>query len=131
VVIELNSLSKTYNMAGWRVGMGVGNSVAVQALASMKTQVDSGMALPIQLIAALAEIDIVVPSPKATFYIWFPVLPGYTDVDFQRKLLNEAHLSVAPGSMYGEQGRNWMRLSIGVADDRLAEALERLKRVRW
>jgi LL-diaminopimelate aminotransferase len=158
VVIELNSLSKTYNMAGWRVGMAVGNAVAVQALGSIKTQIDSGFAEPIQrmaitaltgsqawiadrnmiyqhrrdkVIAALAEIDIVVPVPKATFYIWFPVPSGYTDLDFQRKLLHEAHLSVAPGAMYGDQGRNWMRVSIGVADDRLDEALDRLKKVRW
>ena len=156
VVIEFNSLSKTYNMAGWRVGMAVGNATAVQALASIKTQIDSGFALPIQraaiaamrgdqrwlaernciyqarrdlVIAALAELGIRISPPQATFYIWFPVPVGYTDLEFQQKLLREARVSVAPGSIYGELGRNWMRLSIGIATPRLAEALDRIKRI--
>jgi LL-diaminopimelate aminotransferase len=154
VVIEFNSLSKTYNMAGWRMGMAVGNSTAVGALASVKTQIDSGHFLPIQhaAIAAiqgdqswlasrnaiyqerrdlaletLQELGIEIPPPKATFYIWFPVPAGYTDLDFQRKLLHEAHISVAPGSIYGQAGRNWMRLSIGIATPRLKEAMGRMK----
>lgn len=156
VVIEFNSLSKTYNMAGWRVGMAVGNEVAVQALASIKTQIDSGFALPVQrmavtamnedqtwllkrnqtyqkrrdlVMAALADLGIDIPVPKATFYVWFPVPAGYNDLDLQKKLLYEGHVSIAPGSIYGQQGRNWMRLSIGISTPRLEEGLARLKQV--
>jgi LL-diaminopimelate aminotransferase len=156
VAIEFNSLSKTYNMAGWRVGMAVGNEMAVQALASIKTQIDSGFALPVQhaaiaafqgdqtwmvkrnliyqerrdlVLATLNEVGIDIPTPKATFYIWFPAPANYTDIDLQKKLLYEAHVSIAPGSIYGDLGRSWMRLSIGIATPRLQEALSRIKQV--
>ncbi len=156
VVIEFNSFSKTYNMAGWRVGMAIGSATAVEALSKIKTQFDSGFALPIQrmaiaaltgdqgwliernqvyqrrrdlVIATLADLGIMVPVPLATLYVWFPVPAGYTDVDFHRKLLHEAHVSIAPGSIFGEGGRNWMRLSISTASTRLEEALARLREV--
>lgn len=155
VVVEFNSLSKTYNLAGWRVGMAVGNEMAVQALAQIKTQIDSGTSFPIQhmaitamngdqawladrnkiyqnrrdlVVAALAEINIQIPMPKATFYIWFPTPDGLDDMTFHEQLLEEAHVSVAPGSIYGDNGRNWMRLSIGIATPRLEEALARIKK---
>ncbi len=154
VVIEFNSLSKTYNMAGWRVGMAVGNAAAVKALGTIKTQVDSGLALPVQymaiaaltgdqtwlagrnaiyqqrrdmVLAALDELGLAVPAPKATLYVWFPAPDGMTDVEFHQKLLREAHVSIAPGSMYGQNGRGWMRLAIGVDTGRLQEALARIK----
>ncbi|MFQ5575998.1 MAG: aminotransferase class I/II-fold pyridoxal phosphate-dependent enzyme, partial [Anaerolineae bacterium] len=158
VVIEFNSLSKTYNMAGWRVGMAVGNPEAVRALATVKTQIDSGLALPVQRMAiaaltgdqswlaerndvyrrrrdmvagALQSMGLEVSLPKATLYIWFPAPAGYTDVEFHQTLLSGAGVSVAPGSMYGQNGRGWMRLSIAVATSRLEEAMERMSRVNW
>lgn len=157
VVLEVNSLSKTYNMAAWRVGMAVGNAAAVKALANVKTNIDSGIGLPVQhmaiaamtgdqswiqtrnqtlqkrrdrVIATLRRLGIEVAPPKGTLYIWFPVPPGYTDVELHQKWLHEGHISIAPGSIYGEQGRGWMRLSISVPDDRLQTALERLEAVR-
>lgn len=157
VVIEFNSLSKTYNVAGWRIGMAVGNETAVQALANVKTNIDSGLGLPIQhlaitaltsdqswlaernriyqqrrdvVIRTLSKLGINVPPPKATLYIWFPVPTGYTDVSLHEKLLSEAHVSIAPGYIYGQQGRNWMRLSVSASDDRLAEAMARLQKVQ-
>jgi LL-diaminopimelate aminotransferase len=156
VVLEFNSLSKTYNMAGWRVGMAVGNAQAIKALSTIKTQIDSGFALPIQhmattaltsdqswlvdrnkiyqqrrdmVISALQHLGLNVPAPKATLYIWFPTPNGYSDTDFYELILQKANVSIAPGSIYGQQGKNWMRLSIGVTTNRLAEALERLKKV--
>ena len=154
VVIEFNSLSKTYNMAGWRMGMAVGNPIAVAALSQIKTQIDSGISFPIQymainamngdqtwlaqrnqiyqerrdlVMAALQEIGVNIPAPKATFYIWFPVPGGGDDKAFHEKLLHEAHVSVAPGCIYGQGGQGWMRLSIGIATSRLKEALARIK----
>jgi LL-diaminopimelate aminotransferase len=157
-VIEFNSLSKTYNMAGWRVGMAVGNPMAIKALSTIKTQIDTGLAIPIQRMATTAltgdqswliernriyqerrdlavttlrDLGLQVSLPKATLYIWFPVPAGYTDIELHTRLLTQAHISIAPGSMYGQNGRNWMRLSISVPTVRLAEALDRLKEVKW
>lgn len=156
VVIEFNSLSKTYNLAGWRIGMAVGNETAVKALASVKTNIDSGIALPVQRMAIsaltgdqtwlaernqvyqtrrdivmpfLQDIGANIPAPQATLYIWFPAPAGYTDVEFHEKMLTEAHVSIAPGSIYGQQGQGWLRLSISVATPRLEEAIQRLQRV--
>lgn len=156
VVIEFNSLSKTYNLAGWRIGMVVGNPVAVKALAITKTQIDTGLAIPVQqmavaaltgdqswlkdrnrvyqerrdiAVAALRQMGLDVTAPKATLYLWFPPPAGYTDVEFHKKLLNEAHLSIAPGSIYGEEGVNWMRLSVSTPTERLKEGLDRLKKM--
>ncbi|RME49561.1 MAG: aminotransferase class I/II-fold pyridoxal phosphate-dependent enzyme, partial [Caldilineae bacterium] len=158
VVIEFNSLSKAYNMAGWRVGMAVGNPVAIAALAKIKTQIDTGHPLAVQrmavaaltgdqawlaernaiyqqrrdlAVAALRRLGLNVSPPPATLYLWFPAPPGYSDVDFHRKLLTEAHVSIAPGSMYGQQGVGWMRLSIAVPTHRLEEAMSRLEKVNW
>lgn len=154
VVIEFNSFSKTYNMAGWRVGMAVGNPVAVQALAKIKTQVDSGLAKPIQemaatalmgdqswlkernaiyqqrrdiCLAALAELDLVTFRPQGGLYVWFQTPPGYTSTDFHTRLLEEAHVSIVPGNIYGNQGEGWMRLSFVLDRPLLQQALARIK----
>jgi LL-diaminopimelate aminotransferase len=156
VAIEFNSLSKTYNMAGWRVGMAVGNKVAVQALATVKTQIDSGIGRPIQdmaaaamtgdqswlvernavyqerrdlTLAALHRIGFQVDPPRAGLYIWFQVPPGYTSVEFQTRLLEEAHISLTPGSIYGRNGEGWIRLSLVAATERMKEALGRLEKL--
>lgn len=154
VVLEFNSLSKTYNLAGWRIGMAVGNALAVQALAQVKTQIDSGIALPVQamavaalngeqdwiaernriyqtrrdlVVAALREMGLAVDPPLASLYVWFPVPPGYTSDQLHDYFLEKAHVSIAPGSYYGSRGEGWMRLSVGVGTDRLQEALARLQ----
>ncbi|MDM8529463.1 aminotransferase class I/II-fold pyridoxal phosphate-dependent enzyme [Anaerolineales bacterium HSG24] len=156
VVIEFNSFSKTYNMAGWRVGMAVGNSVAVQALAKIKTQIDSGLGKPIQRMAAtaltsdqswlternaiyqerrdlclnlLSEMGIEACRPVGGLYVWFKTPDGYSSVEFQLKMLEEAHVSLSPGTMYGQQGRGWMRLSFVSDVSVLTEALERMKKL--
>jgi len=156
VVIEFNSLSKTYNMAGWRVGMAVGNSVAVQALAKIKTQVDSGIAKPIQQMAAQAmngdqawvdernavyqkrrdlclaafeELGLEALPAKGGLYVWFRTPAGYTSAEFHDHLLEQAHVALVPGSMYGRQGEGWMRLSFVYDSETLIEALTRVKKL--
>jgi LL-diaminopimelate aminotransferase len=154
IAIEFHSLSKTYNMAGWRVGMAVGNKVAVKALATVKTQIDSGMARPIQdmaaaaltgdqswlaernavyqerrdlVLAALWQMGFQADIPKAGLYIWFRVPEGMTSQEFQTLLLQKAHISLTPGHIYGQNGEGWIRLSLAVATERLREALGRLE----
>ncbi len=156
VAIEFNSLSKTYNMAGWRVGMAVGYRVAVEALARVKTQIDSGIAKPIQDMAAAAltsdqswlternavyqerrdltlavlrKMGLAAETPKAAIYVWFRVPASYTSLEFHTRLLEKAHISLTPGSIYGKNGEGWMRISLAVATERLQEALARLERV--
>jgi len=158
VTIEFNSLSKSHNMAGWRVGMVVGNAIAIKALATVKTQIDTGLPRPVQemaiaaltgdqswiaarnaiyqqrrdmAVSALQALGLAVSPQKATLYLWFPVPHGFTDVEFHEKLLADAGVSIAPGSYYGENGRGWMRLSVAVPTERMAEAMERLKSVQW
>jgi LL-diaminopimelate aminotransferase len=156
VAIEFNSLSKTYNMAGWRVGMAVGNKVAVKALATVKTQIDSGMAKPVQDMAAAAltgdqswlaernaiyqeRRDLVLSAlhglgfqadtPKAGLYIWFRAPAGYSSLEFHIHLLEKAHVSLTPGHIYGANGEGYIRLSLAAPTERLREALARLARV--
>ena len=154
MAIEFNSLSKTYCLAGWRVGMAVGNPVAVGALATVKTQIDSGLAKPIQDMAAnaltgnqdyleqnrvtyqkrrdlcletLKQIGLETTTPKGALYIWFKAPPGYTSMEYHTLLLEKAHISVTPGHIYGKNGRGWMRISLVADTERLKEALVRLE----
>jgi LL-diaminopimelate aminotransferase len=156
VAVEFNSLSKTYNMAGWRVGMAVGNRVAIKALATVKTQIDSGLAKPIQDMAAAAltgdqswligrnaiyqerrdlclatlrKMGFEVDTPKAGLYIWFRIPAGYTSLQLHTYLLETAHISLTPGHIYGRNGEGWLRISLAAPTQRLQEALTRLERV--
>jgi len=156
IAIEFNSLSKTYNMAGWRVGMAVGCPVAVEALAMIKTQIDSGIAKPIQDMAAdaltgdqswlaprnaiyqerrdmslatLKKMGLETTYPKGGFYIWFRAPAGYTSQAFHELVLEKAHVSITPGHIYGKNGQGWMRISLVEKTGRLREALARLEKV--
>jgi LL-diaminopimelate aminotransferase len=153
VGIELHSLSKTYCMTGWRLGFAVGNADAIQALATLKTNIDSGQFLAVQAagVAALtgpdapvrervarwqARRDAVVtglraagldaPLPRATFYLWIPVPKGYDSVGFASHLLEEAGVVVAPGNGYGRRGEGFIRISLTAPDDRFSEAIRRI-----
>ena len=153
VAIELNSLSKTYNMAGLRIGMAVGNPEVVAALAAVKENVDSGPFDAVQYagIAALdgpqdiVEQNVAVYArrraiamdglmaaglraslPKATFYVWAEVPAGIPSAEFARSLLDRTGVVVVPGSAYGRGGEGHVRLSLAVSDDRLREAMGRL-----
>jgi LL-diaminopimelate aminotransferase len=156
VAIEFNSLSKTYNMAGWRVGMVVGNRTAVEALARTKTNIDSGIFLPIQRAAVLAltgdqswlkerneiycerrdiiletlrALGIEAATPQASLYIWAKVPKGYTSAEFAERLLEGAAISVTPGTAFGAHGEGYVRISLGMGTERIREAMERLARL--
>jgi LL-diaminopimelate aminotransferase len=157
VGIEFHSLSKTYNMTGWRSGMVVGNPIAIEALGRVKTNVDSGIFDAVQIasiaaldgdqtwveernarfqarrdatIATLRKIGIDAPAPKASLYIWAPVPAGQKSVDFSLRVLDEAAVWLTPGVGFGANGEGFFRISLTVPDQRLAEALERLEQLR-
>lgn len=154
VGIELHSLSKTYCMTGWRLGFVVGNGEAVQALATLKTNIDSGQFSAIQaagvaaltgpqepvrervarwqarrdtVVAGLRALGLDVPMPRATFYLWAPVPAGYTSVRFTEYLLEAVGVAVAPGVGYGKRGEGYIRISLTSPDARFAEAIRRLR----
>jgi LL-diaminopimelate aminotransferase len=158
VALEFNSLSKSYNMAGWRVGMTVGNAMAVEALARTKTNIDSGIFRPIQdaavlaltgdqtwleernevyrqrrdlILATLQEIGIRAFKPSASLYIWAETPAGYSSAEFATRLLKDAGVSITPGSVFGLRGEGYLRISLGMSTDRIRRAMERLKRFEF
>ncbi|MBN2503684.1 MAG: aminotransferase class I/II-fold pyridoxal phosphate-dependent enzyme [Anaerolineales bacterium] len=157
VAVEFNSLSKTFHMAGWRTGALVGNQDAIQTLSRLKTNVDSGHFRPILEAAAacLEELDkewiaernailqrrrdvvvdglenlgIPVQSPQGALYIWCPVPPGQRSGAFVLRLLEEAHVSFAPGTVFGAQGEGYMRISLTASEEQLHEAIDRMGKI--
>jgi LL-diaminopimelate aminotransferase len=153
VALEFGSLSKQCNMTGWRIGWAAGSAEAIRALAVVKTNLDSGQFTAIQR-AAIAALegpqdhleglratyrrrrDLVVETlnglgwslrpPLGSCYVWAPTPGGETSVGFADRLLDEAGVFVAPGMGYGTRGEGYVRFSLTVPDDRLAEAMERL-----
>ncbi|MGE5619221.1 MAG: LL-diaminopimelate aminotransferase [Sphingomonadaceae bacterium] len=157
VGVEFHSLSKSYNMTGWRIGMMVGNASVVSALGKVKTNIDSGIFQAVQyagiaallgdqswmaernkvyqrrrdkVIEALEGIGIEAPVPKASLYIWAPVPEGETSLGFSLKLLNELAVWVTPGVGFGPSGEGFFRISLTTPDHRLDEALQRLKTLK-
>jgi LL-diaminopimelate aminotransferase len=153
VAIEFHSLSKGFNMTGWRIGFCVGSSEAVGALATLKTNLDSGVWAAIQRagIEALSgpqdhldglramyqkRRDLVVGTlnrlgwdlepPLGSIYVWLPTPGGQTSAEFAALLLDRAGVVVAPGRGYGAGGEGYVRISLTVPDDRLAEAMDRI-----
>jgi len=153
VGVEFHSLSKSYNMTGWRIGMVVGNPVMVDALRRIKSNLDSGIPQAIQYAAIealtgiqdciqkhnavyqkrrdlvvdmLNRIGIETKSPKATLYVWAKVPEGYTSVSFATALLDEAGVVVTPGIGYGRSGEGYIRLSLTIPDAGLTKGLSRL-----
>lgn len=158
--VEFHSMSKTFCMTGWRVGFAVGNGEAIGALAKVKTNLDSGIFLPIQeaaitaftdcgeeaegirkrfearrnsFVSGLNEIGWKVPLPPATFYVWAPLPSGYSSMEFSAKLLKEAGIVCTPGVGFGDNGEGFVRMTLTVPEDRLALALERIAalKVEW
>ena len=154
VAVEFGSLSKTYNMTGWRIGYVVGNAEAIRMLGVVKTNVDSGIFDAVQragiaalngpqdhveqmraiyqkrrdlIVSALAEAGIDLEPPLGSIYVWVPAPAGKTSVDFAAELLDEAAVVVAPGTGYGPHGEGYIRISLSVPDDRLQEAAGRLR----
>jgi LL-diaminopimelate aminotransferase len=154
VGVEVFSLSKTYNMTGWRCAALVGSTEAMNDYWRLKTNVDSGMFEAVQLagaaalngpqdlvaeacatykrrrdlvIAALGDIGIEIEPPKGTIYIWAPVPEGHTSASFAEEVLERSAVVVSPGSSYGPSGEGFFRISLTVPDDRLIEAIERMR----
>jgi LL-diaminopimelate aminotransferase len=154
VGIEVFSLSKGFNMTGWRCAAVLGNADAIAAYWRLKTNVDSGLFEAVQLaaatalggprgpieemnaiyarrrdlvVSALAEIGVEIEPPKATIYVWAPVPEGHTSVSFAELVLDEAGVVVSPGSMYGPSGEGFFRISLTTPDGRIAEAMARMR----
>jgi LL-diaminopimelate aminotransferase len=154
VGVEVFSLSKGFNMTGWRCAAILGNPKAIETYWRLKTNVDSGLFEAIQLAAAAAlsgprdplqrmneiyarrrdlvidtlhDIGVDVTPPKGTIYVWAPVPEGQTSSSFAELVLEEAAVVVSPGSMYGPSGEGFFRISLTTPDDRLSEALERMR----
>jgi len=153
VAIEFNSLSKTANMAGWRMGMAVGNAEALAALAQIKSNFDSGIFRPLQEAAAralaadpewlaarnaiyaervdviletLTEVGMAAVRPRAALYVWAKVPAGWTSEGFAQGLLRQTGVAVAPGPFFGAAGEGYVRLSITAPTERVREAMARL-----
>jgi LL-diaminopimelate aminotransferase len=154
VGIEFHSVSKTYNMTGWRVGWIAGNAALVAALGRLKTNIDSGIFQAVQWAAIealrggeedtrrandvylrrhqrVAEVFNAlgwkVKPPKATFYVWAPVPPGYDSISFAGHVLDQVGVNITPGVGFGPHGEGYFRLSVTAPDDRLDQALDRLR----
>ena len=154
VGVEVFSLSKGWNMTGWRTGAIVGNAQAVEAYWRLKTNIDSGMFEAVQMAAvaaleregdfgaemsavyerrrdlvcdALAAIGVEVTRPRGTIYVWAPVPAGHSSVSYCELVLEQSGVVVSPGSAYGPSGEGYFRISLTVPDKRLTEAVERLR----
>jgi LL-diaminopimelate aminotransferase len=157
VCIEFFSLSKPYNMTGWRIGWACGNETAVQALGTVKNNLDSGQFTAVQeaaiaalsgpqdcveemrciyerrrdeIVGALRGIGMECNAPKATIYVWAKVPESETSESFATKLLEEAHVVVTPGNGYGPDGEGFIRISLTTPDDKLLEAVRRIEQLR-
>ena len=156
VAVEFNSLSKSHNMAGWRVGALVGNAQVLKTFFTLKTNVDSSHFLPILAAATEAmtgdqawlvqrnEVyrqrrDIVVQAvnefglparlPQASIYVWCPVPDGWTCLDFVNLILDKACGSLTPGTIFGDHGEGFVRISLTAPAERLAEAMQRMAKL--
>jgi len=152
VGVEVFSLSKGWNMTGWRTAAIVGNSDAVATYWKLKTNIDSGMFEAVQLATAaaldagppeempaiyqrrrdlvcdaLTEIGVDVTPPKGTIYVWAPVPEGHTSASYCEMVLEESGVVVSPGGSYGANGEGFFRISLTVPDERLMEAVDRLR----
>lgn len=154
--IEFHSLSKTYNMTGWRIGWVAGSTHAIEAVKRLKTNIDSGIFDAVQragiaaiegpqddlratietyrhrrdlLCDGLKSMGVVVEPPKGSIYVWVPVPEGHDSESFTTFLLDEADIVVAPGNGYGPTGEGFVRFSLTIADERLEEGVERLRKI--
>lgn len=154
VAIELFSCSKAYNMTGWRVAFAAGNADAIKALGTVKSNIDSGIFTAVQdaameamlgpqddtfemsavyqrrrdlVMDALGSVGLSARTPKGTIYVWARIPEGYTSAQYAGEVLDKAGVIVAPGNSYGPDGEGYIRISLATPDDRLTEALDRIK----
>lgn len=153
VGVEFHSLSKSFNMTGWRIGMAVGNAKMIDALLTIKSNLDSGVPQAVQhmaieamrrpvesvddrnsvyqarrdrIVPVLEDMGMTVDSPRAGLYIWARVPKGYESAEFAERLLEDTDVLMIPGGNYGPSGEGYVRLSITLADDLIDKALERV-----
>jgi LL-diaminopimelate aminotransferase len=158
VGVEFHSLSKTYNMTGWRIGFVVGNKTVLAALGKVKSQLDSGVFEAVQaagitalglddsvtdgirkiyqerrdtIVPGLKKLGLDVDMPPAAFYIWVTVPKGYTSTSFTAHLLEKAGIVTTPGNGFGAPGEGYIRMTVCTTKERLAEAVERIKKARF
>lgn len=156
VGIEFHSLSKTYNMTGWRVGFAVGREEIIQALGQIKSNIDSGAFQAVQvagiaalednqdcvdnmnkvyterrdiLVDGLVDLGLSVEKPRATFYVWIEVPKGYNSAEFTSHLLSKGGIVVTPGNGFGGAGEGYVRMALTVDKERMKEAVERIKSI--
>lgn len=152
--LEFHSLSKSYNMTGWRVGMAVGNADMIKALFQIKANLDSGIPQAVQemamqaltgpqdcvaenvakykwrrdrVIHALTSMGLEVEVPRASLYVWAPVPEGYQSAEFAARLLEDIDIVVTPGSSYGRYGEGYIRLSLTTPDEQVEKGCQRLE----
>ncbi|MCY4613397.1 MAG: LL-diaminopimelate aminotransferase [Nitrospira sp.] len=158
VGVEFHSLSKTFNMTGWRLGFAVGRADVIAGLSQVKSNLDSGQFQAVQeagitalesddrltaglraiyqerrdvLVAGLKNLGLQFETPSATFYVWIEVPKGYTSASFTAHLLEKAGIVTTPGNGFGAPGEGYIRMALTTTTERLAEAVDRLKQIGW
>ena len=158
VGIEFHSLSKTFNMTGWRIGFAVGRAEVIAGLSQIKSNMDSGQFQAVQeagitalesddrltaglraiyqerrdvLVVGLRNLGLEFDTPSATFYVWIEVPKGYTSASFTAHLLEKAGIVTTPGNGFGAPGEGYIRMALTTTKERLAEAVDRLKHIGW
>jgi len=158
VGIEFHSLSKTFNMTGWRLGFAVGNKQVLSGLGKVKSNLDSGVFQAVQeagmtalelgeqvtdriravyqarrdvLVPALKKLGLDVEMPRAAFYVWVAIPFGYTSTSFTTHLLEKAGIVTTPGNGFGLEGEGYIRMALTTPKERLAEAVARIEKTRW
>jgi LL-diaminopimelate aminotransferase len=158
VGLEFHSLSKTFNMTGWRIGFAVGNKDVIAGLGKVKTNIDSGVFQAIQeagitalesddrlteglrkiyqerrdvLVGGLKALGLELDSPRAAFYVWIGVPKGFTSESFTAHLIEQAGIVTTPGNGFGDPGEGYIRMTVTTSKERLAEAVERMKKLGW
>lgn len=158
VGVEFHSLSKTFNMTGWRIGFVVGNKDVIGGLGKVKTNIDSGVFQAIQeagitalesddqltnglrkiyqerrdvLVSGLKSLGLELDSPSAAFYVWITVPKGFTSSSFTAHLIEQAGIVTTPGNGFGDPGEGYIRMTVTTSKERLAEAVDRMKKIGW
>jgi LL-diaminopimelate aminotransferase len=156
--IEFHSLSKTYNMTGWRLGFAVGNADLIGGLGQIKSNIDSGAFNAVQwagiealeadqacvaemqriyqerrniMVAGLTKAGLAPEVPKATFYLWCPIPKGTTSKEFTSLLLKQCGIVTTPGSGFGAPGEGYIRMSLTVPKERIQEAVDRILKLSF
>ena len=158
VGIEFHSLSKTFNMTGWRIGFAVGNKDVIGGLGKVKTNIDSGVFQAIQeagitalesddqltdglrkiyqerrdvLVPGLKGLGLTLDNPAAAFYVWIEVPKGFTSASFTAHLIEKAGIVTTPGNGFGDPGEGYIRMTVTTSKERLSEAVGRMNKIGW